>query len=289
MTFAKMSEAKRANSGSSVRRRPPALTHIALGFWLVVSFVPLLWALSGSFKPLEDIFITPPQIVPSNPTVENYSELLTRAPFARWFITSALVASSTAAVSTFLAALAGFGFAKYRFPGERVLFNIVLSALMVPFAIILVPLFVEITRLGLANSYFTYAIPFLLPAFGVFMMRQFILGVPSEVIESARVDGAREFRIFITVVLPLIRPAIGALFVWFFLAVYNDFLWPATFVSDSSMYTLPLGLNSLRTAFSTEYGLVLAGTMLAALPTILIFISLRRQLIDGLAAGAVKG
>ncbi|WP_150307495.1 carbohydrate ABC transporter permease [Planctomonas psychrotolerans] len=263
-------------------------THVGLFFWLIVALTPLIWALSGSFKPIEDIFVSPPQIIPERPTVANYTDLFSTVPFFGWFMRSILIAGGTAAFSTFFCALAGFAFAKYRFPGEKILFNIMLSSLMIPFAIILVPLFIEVTRMGLSNQYIAYSIPFLIPAFGIFMMRQFIVSVPTELLEAARIDGCGEFRLFLGVVIPVIRPALGALFVWFFLTVYNDFLWPAVIVSDSSRYTLTLGLNSLRTAYSTEYGLVLAGTMLAALPTLIIFILLRKQLIEGLTAGAVK-
>lgn len=264
-------------------------THIGLIFWLIIALGPLIWALSGSFKPVADIFVLPPQIIPPHPTFSNYVELFENAPFLSWFITSVVIATATAAFSAFLSALAGFAFAKYRFPGEKILFNIMLSALMIPFAILLVPLFIEVSQMGLSSQYVAYAIPFLLPAFGIFMMRQFIVSVPDELLEAARIDGCGEFRLFLRIVIPVIRPALGALFVWFFLTVYNDFLWPTVIVSDASHYTLTLGLNSLRTAYATQYGLVLAGTMLAALPTLVIFILLRRQLIEGLTVGAVKG
>lgn len=280
----------RATTGMKSRRSSLRSlgTHFALFFWLIIAVAPLIWALSSSFKPVADIFVSPPQLIPARPTLFNYVELLNSVPFMSWFLTSVLIAGGTAALAAFLSALAGFAFAKYRFRGEKVLFNIVLSSLMIPFAIILVPLFIGVTRLGLANNYFAYAIPFLLPGFGVFMMRQFIISVPNELLEAARIDGCGEFKLFLRIVIPVIRPALGALFVWFFLTVYNDFLWPTVIVSDSARYTLTLGLNSLRTAYSTEYGLVLAGTILAALPTIVIFILLRRQLIEGLTAGAVK-
>lgn len=265
------------------------LTYTGLIVWLVLSIAPVLWGLSGSFKTTGDLFTPPPTLIPENPTLQNYVNLLSGVPFLQWFATSLLFATVMAAFATFMCALVGYGLAKYRFRGQGLVFSLVLSALMIPFAVILIPLFVEVSALGLANQYLAYAIPFLCPAFGVFLMRQFIVGVPDELSEAARIDGVSEFGIFIRIILPVIRPALGALFVWMFLQAYNDFLWPNTVMNDPERYTLTLGLNSLRTAFSTDYSLVLAGTMLSAIPTVILFILLRKQLIEGLTAGAVKG
>ncbi|MFE6736566.1 carbohydrate ABC transporter permease [Microbacterium sp. NPDC057650] len=265
------------------------LTYTGLVVWLVLSIAPVLWGLSGSFKTTGDLFTPPPGLIPTNPTLQNYTHLLDEVPFAQWFATSLVLAVVTSAIATFLCALVGYGLAKYRFRGQGLIFGLVLSALMIPFAVILIPLFVEVSNLGLANQYVAYMIPFLCPAFGVFLMRQFIVGVPDELSEAARIDGVSEFGIFLRIILPVIRPALGALFVWMFLGVYNDFLWPNTVMNDSSRYTLSLGLNSLRTSFSTDYAMILAGTMLSAIPTVVLFILLRKQLIEGLTTGAVKG
>jgi multiple sugar transport system permease protein len=263
--------------------------YVGLIAWLVLSVAPVVWALSGSFKTTGELFTPPPQLIPTHPTTVNYTNLLTEVPFIRWFLTSLIIAVATSAVATFLSALVGYGLAKYSFRGRNFIFSLALSSLIIPFGVILIPLFVEVSRLGLSNQYIAYTIPFLCPAFGVFMMRQFIVGVPAELSEAARIDGVSEFGIFIRIILPVIRPAIGALFVWMFLQVYNDFLWPNTVMNVPDRYTLSLGLNSLRTAFSTDYSLVLAGTMLAAIPTIILLVLLRKQLIEGLTSGAVKG
>jgi multiple sugar transport system permease protein len=200
------------------------------------------------------------------------------------------VAIIATAISVFVCALAGYGFAKFNFRGKKVLFAVMFSSLSVPFAVILVPLFILVVKSGLSTPWFSLVVPWVAPAFGIFMMQQYIVqSIPDEIIEAARIDGNSEFGIFWRVVLPLLRPSLGALAVWSFLQTYNSFLWPLVLVSDSNMYTLPLGLNILFSAENRSFDLVLAGSVLASVPTILVFFLLRKQLLDGLAAGAVKG
>jgi multiple sugar transport system permease protein/arabinosaccharide transport system permease protein len=255
-----------------------ALVLLLLGF-----LAPLLWALSGSFKPRGDIFGYPPKLVPDPFTLDNYRTLLTDQPFGRWFLMSTVVAVVATTVSVFVCALAGYGFAKFRFAGKRLLFNVMFSSLSIPFAVILVPLFVILVKTGLGSPWFA-------PAFGIFMMQQYIVqSIPDSVLEAARIDGASEFGIFRTIVLPLLRPALGALAVWQFLQSYNSFLWPLVLVSDSSQYTLPLGLQTLFVSEQRQYDLVLAGAVLAVLPAVALFVLLRKQLLEGLSTGAVKG
>ncbi|MFE6736569.1 carbohydrate ABC transporter permease [Microbacterium sp. NPDC057650] len=265
------------------------LSYAFLLIWLLISVGPVLWGVFASFKTQGELFAPGFSLFPRTWTFANYDALFSGVPFWRWFLISMLFAVAVGALSTFLSAMVGYGFAKFRFAGSSVLFSIVLSALVIPFSLIMVPMFFEVSKMGLANNVLAYAIPFICPAFGVFMMRQFTVSVPSEMIEAARIDGASEWRIFIGVILPVVRPALAALFVWQFLAVYNDFVWPNIIVTNQELFTLPLGLNSLRNAYTTEYGLVLAGAALAAVPTIIIFISLRKQLIEGLTTGSVKG
>ncbi|MFF7788324.1 ABC transporter permease subunit [Streptomyces sp. NPDC007991] len=262
-----------------------ALVLLLLGF-----LAPLLWALSGSFKPRGDIFGYPPRLVPDPFTLDNYRTLLTDQPFGRWFLMSTVVAVVATTVSVFVCALAGYGFAKFRFAGKRLLFNVMFSSLSIPFAVILVPLFVILVKTGLGSPWFALIVPWVAPAFGIFMMQQYIVqSIPDSVLEAARIDGASEFGIFRTIVLPLLRPALGALAVWQFLQSYNSFLWPLVLVSDSSQYTLPLGLQTLFVSEQRQYDLVLAGAVLAVLPAVALFVLLRKQLLEGLSTGAVKG
>ncbi|MFC0673249.1 carbohydrate ABC transporter permease [Brachybacterium hainanense] len=281
------SRAHRADAPALVRRGLLYATLLAL---LVVFIAPLVWAISGSFKQRGDIFATPPSLIPDPATLENYRNLLTTQPFWSWFGISIGTSTISTTVSVLVCAMAGYGFAKFRFRGKRILFAIMFSSLSVPFAVILIPLFVLVVKSGLANPWFALIVPWVAPAFGIFMMQQFIVqAIPDELIESARIDGCSEFGTFRRVVLPLLRPSLGALGVWSFLQSYNSFMWPLVIISDSAQYTLPLGLNILYASENRSYDLVLAGAVLASIPTILVFVLLRRQLLEGLVAGAVKG
>lgn len=274
-------------------RRPLTPGRVALYVVLIVLvavFVfPMLWAVSASFKARGDIFSYPPSLLPSPATLENYRNLLSSQPFWSWFATSTLVAVLSTVIAVFVCALAGFGFAKYEFRGKKVLFDIMFSSLAVPFAVIVVPLFIVLVKSGVTEPLITLVVPWVAPAFGIFMMRQFIeQSVPDEILESARLDGCSEFRIFLQMVLPLMRPALGALAVWNFLNSYNSFIWPLVIVSDPDRYTLPLGIQALYGAQSRQIDMVIAAAVLAAIPSLLVFIVLRKQLLEGLTAGAVK-
>ncbi|WP_078900270.1 carbohydrate ABC transporter permease [Streptomyces sp. SBT349] len=264
--------------------------YATLTVMLLVFVAPMVWALSASFKPRGDIFEYPPNIIPRPFTLENYRNLLGGEPFWNWFAISVVTALLGTAIAVFVCALAGFAFAKYRFAGKRLLFSVMFSSLSVPFAVILVPLFVLIVKSGLSNPWFALIVPWIAPAFGIFMMQQYIIqSIPDEILEAARIDGATEFGIFWRVVLPLLRPPLGALAVWQFLHSYNSFLWPLVLISDTDRYTIPLGLNILFKAENRSFDLVLPGAVLASVPTILVFLLLRKQLLEGLSTGAVKG
>ncbi|WP_202880654.1 carbohydrate ABC transporter permease [Kribbella amoyensis] len=265
------------------------MLYLSLIVLVLVFVLPLVWAAASSFKLRGDIFAYPPKLFPEHPTLHNYQTLLAEQPFWGWFAMSTVVALISTAVSVFVCSLAGFGFAKYRFKGKNFLFNVMFSSLAIPFAVIVVPLFIMLVRTGLNSPYFALIVPWVAPAFGIFMMRQFTeQSIPDELLESGRVDGCGEFMIFWTIVLPLLRPALGALAVWSFINSYNAFLWPLIIVGEPSQYTLPLGLGALFATENRQYDLVLAGSVLAAIPSLLLFIGLRKQLIDGLTAGAVK-
>ena len=267
-----------------------ALLYATLLLLLLAFLAPLLWALSGSFKPRGDIFGYPPKLIPDRFTFDNYRHLVDQQPFWRWFLMSTGVAAIATVVSVFVCALAGYGFAKFRFAGRRLLFGVMFSSLSIPFAVILVPLFVILVKTGLGSPWFALIVPWVTPAFGIFMMQQYIVqSVPDSVLEAARIDGASEFGIFWRIVLPLLRPSLGALAVWTFLQSYNSFLWPLVLVSDSAQYTLPLGLQTLFVSENRQYDLVMAGAVLAVVPAVALFVLLRKQLLEGLSTGAVKG
>lgn len=271
------------------RRTRRGLLYATLTALLLVFLFPLAWAAAASFKPRGEIFSST-SILPIPATLENYERLLSTQPFWSWFAISVGVATISTIVSVFVCSLAGYGFAKFRFRGKQVLFTVMFSSLSVPFAVILVPLFILVVKSNLSNPWFALIVPWVAPAFGIFMMQQYIVqSVPDEIIEAGRIDGNTEFQIFRRLVLPLLRPSLGALAVWSFLQSYNSFMWPLVLVSDSTQYTLPVGLNTLFQAENRAFDLVLAGAVLASVPTVLVFLILRKQLLEGLSAGAVKG
>jgi ABC-type glycerol-3-phosphate transport system permease component len=213
-------------------------------------------------------------------------------PFSNWYVNSLIVASVVTIAVLFFSSLAGFGFAKYRFRGNRVLFLIVLGSTMIPFQLILVPLFIVMSQLSWTNTHYALIIPFMAPAVAIFLMRQFMTSIPSELIEAARIDGATEFGIYWRIMLPLARPALAALGVLTFLGSWNSFLWPLSVLRQQTAMTLPVGMASILggvTAGSeAPIGATMAGATLIIIPVILVFIAVQKQYIAGLTAASVK-
>lgn len=279
-------------AGGRRRQRFSSGRALLYAFLVVIGLVfaiPMVWAVFSSFKARSDLFAFPPTLIPNPWTLENYQTLLATQPFWLWFATSTIVAAVSTVITVLVCSLAGYAFAMFQFRAKTFLFNTMFSSLAIPFAVIVVPLFIVLARTGLTNPYFALIVPWVAPAFGIFMMRQYSeQSIPPELIQAGRVDGAGEFRIFYQIVLPLLRPAIGALAVWNFLASYNTFLWPLVVISDPKYYTLPLGLQAVFGAEGRQYNLVLAGSVLAAIPSLIVFFILRKQLVSGLTSGAVK-
>jgi len=249
---------------------------------------PLFWVVSAAFKPSGEIFSYPPTFLPQAPTLDNFSRLFTEMPIFRYLINSTFIATSHTLLTLFFATLGGFAFAKYRFKGRNLLFAILLGSMMIPFHIILVPLFELLYRIGWLDTYQGVVIPFASGAFGIFLMRQFIISIPSDLIDAARIDGSSEFGIYWRVILPTIKPAMGALTIFAFMAAWNEFLWPIIVLRDTAKYTLPLGLASLVGVYREEYGMLMAGTLLSIVPIITLFLAMQREFVQGITLGAVK-
>lgn len=253
---------------------------------------PLVWMVSASFKPLHEIYAYPPTVIPTNFTTANYNRLITEYPFLNWYGNSVIVAVALTVAVLFFTSLAGFGFAKYQFRGSKVLFVLLLGSTMIPFQLILVPLFIFMSQLGWSNSYWSLTIPFMAPAVGIFLMRQFLLSIPSELIEAARIDGASEFGIYWRVVLPLARPALAAQAVLTFLGAWNSFLWPLAVLHSQNAMTLPVGMASMIGSVSAgrepPIGASMAAATLVTIPVIIIFVAVQKQYIAGLTAASVK-
>lgn len=289
ITYLQAAGGRAGAGGHRVRLLRRAGIYLLLGVGVLICVVPLIWAVSSAFKTNSAIFSSPPQIVPSNPTLGNF-RALGQVSFYQWLFTSLWTSAVSTAIAVIVCALGGYAFAKYEFPGKRILFDVLFSSMMVPFAVILIPMFIEITDMNLANSYLALIIPWLAPAFGIFMMRQFITqSVPTALLEAARIDGASEVGVFLRIVVPTVRPALAALAVWQFLTSFNSFIWPLVAISDPGKYTIPVGLNSLQGTFLRQYGTVIAGAVLSAVPAVILFWALRKKLIEGLTVGAVKG
>jgi multiple sugar transport system permease protein len=256
---------------------------------LLVVVGPFLWMALSSFKPEGEIRSAPPTWWPHTWTLSHYHDLFARLDFPRYFANSALVAVLVTAGNLLICSLIGYALAKLRFPGKRALFLVVLGMLMVPGMVTFVPQFVLISNMGLADSYAGLVLPFLAGPFGVFLMRQFLLSIPDDLIEAARVDGAGEWRIFWRVVLPLCRPALATLGILTFLASWNNFLWPLVVATTDDHYTLPVALALYSIGQNRiYYGLLLAGAVVVVLPVLTVFLVLQRQFLRGIATTGLK-
>ncbi|MYA72205.1 ABC transporter permease subunit [Candidatus Poribacteria bacterium] len=218
----------------------------------------------------------------------NYRNLWKTVPYNRYFINSIFIATASTLLTLFFCSLGGYAFAKYQFRGQKILFGILLASMMVPFQVLLVPLFGLMYDIGWLNSYKAIIIPFSVGAFGVFLMRQFIVTIPSELLDAARIDGCSEFGIYYRIVLPIIKPALGALTIYSFLGSWNGYLWPLIILRDEAKYTLPIGLANLVGIYRQDYGMLMAGTLLSLMPIVILFLAMQREFVQGITLGSVK-
>lgn len=265
-----------------------ALRYVVSGLLAVLSLGPFVFMLLISFQHHHVVTGNPWQWIPTEPTWTTYTDVLTLSGFGRWLGNSTFVAAAATLLAVFVQSLAAYAFACKRFAGQQVLFTLVLAGLMVPGAMTLIPQFLIARELGLLNSYAGLIVPTLAGPLGVFLLRQYMLGIPQSLLDAARIDGCREFGVYWRVVLPLSLPAIGTLAVVSFTGHWREFLWPMLVATDDSMKTLPVGLASLQGQFSTDYGAQMAGALLSIIPVVVVFLALQRFFIRGLTAGALK-
>ena len=260
----------------------------------VIMIVPLYWMLATSFKPPGDVFASPIKWIPDPWTLANYRDVFTLLPFGRFFINSVIVTLSIVAINILFDTAAAYAFAKLRFPGRDFLFFVLLITLMVPFQVNLIPLFrimVALHRISPylgVNTYFGLIAPSAIQVFGIFLLRQYISSIPDDILDSARVDGASEFKILRSIVFPLAGPGIATLAIFTFLSAWNDFLWPLIVTQTDQMRTLPVGLALLARKQEINWGDTMAGTVVTAMPMIVVFLVLQRRFIEGLTRGAIK-
>ena len=263
------------------------LPHIVLLFFSVLAIVPFIWMIFASFKTFKDL-VSSTQMLPQVWTMNNYIEIISRINFPVAFLNSTISATSVTVFTLFTSAALGYVFAKYRFWGKEKLFMLLLSTMMVPFAVVMVPLYITITSFGFANSLSGIIITGLWSAFGMFMLRQFMETIPSELIDAARIDGASEWRIFGQIILPLSGAPLAALAIFAFLGNWDSYLWPLVVLSSPDKQTLPLVLAGLRNLWWTRYEMWSAGSMLTVVPVMLVYSLASKYFIRGIAMTGLK-
>lgn len=261
------------------------LTAIAL-----VMLFPMLWLISTSLKsPTENIWQSPPELLPSQPTLENFSQVWQSLPFATYLYNSILVSVLTVGLNLLFCSLAAYPLARLSFVGRNGIFIAIVATIMIPFQIVMIPLYILTVQLGLRNSYLGVIFPSLASAFGIFLLRQALITVPKEIEEAARLDGTSELGLWWYVMLPAIRPALITLAIFVFIGAWSDFLWPLIVIQDESLYTLPLGVAKLAGTFSLDWRLVAAGSVISITPVLVLFLFLQKYIVPTDTASGVKG
>lgn len=269
-----------------------------LGIWVRTFFIalggivflfPFVWMISTSLTTTDQLFVLPPNLIPNPVDTAAYERLFTQVPIGRWVLNSVGVSLTVTVLQVLTSAMAAYAFTRLHFRGRNVIFVLFLATLMVPFQVMIVPLFIELRYLGLLDTYAGLIIPEIAMPFGVFLLRQAFMGLPRELEEAAFVDGAGHVRIFFTMLLPLSKPALATVAVFSFMGSWNNFLWPLIVINNPDLMTLPLGLSSLSSRFVTDWNLLLAGATISVLPIVAVFLFAQRYVLQGVAMSGLKG
>ncbi len=271
------------------RRANYIVTYILLLVGVAITILPFLWMFFTSFKPEAEVFIFPPQLLPQEPTLGAYSDLFEKVNFGRVFFNSSIITVSFTLLNIFVCSLAGYAFAKLKFLGRDKIFYLFLATIMIPSQVTMIPAFMVLRHMGLLNNYFGLIIPGSASVFGIFLVRQFMLGVPDDLMDAARIDGCNEFHIYWHVVLPLLKPVMATIAIFCFLGAWNDFLWPLIVMTSEKMYTLPVALAMLNGEHNTEWALLMAGAVVVTAPVVAVFFILQRHFIEGVSHSGIKG
>ena len=255
----------------------------------LVFLFPFMWMVSTSLTSPAELFKLPPSIVPSPIDTSGYDRLFSDTPIVKWVFNSVVVSLSVTFLQVLTSAMAAYAFARLQFRGRNALFVLFLATLMVPFQVMVVPLFIELRYLGLLNSMAALIVPEMAMPFGVFLLRQAFLSLPRELEEAAFVDGAGHLRVFFRLVLPLSKPAIATVAVFSFMGSWNNFLWPLVVINNPDLMTLPLGLASMSSRFVTDWNLLLAGATISILPIVALFVFAQRYVLQGVSMSGLKG
>jgi len=254
----------------------------------VLVMFPLVWMVLSSFKTNEELWRVTPTLWPENPTLDGYHYIFSQMPFARYFINSLFVAVATTSLAVLTSAIAGYVFAKFNFPGKNILFLCILASMMIPGTVMIVPRYVLINYIGWTDTYLALIIPQGITVFGIFLMRQYMHGIPMDYVDAARVDGMSEFGIFVQIILPLCKPALSALAILSFIGSWDALLWPLVVISSDSMRTLPMGIAGLATVHSPLLTLMLPAATVTVIPIIIVFAIFQRHFVNAMTSSGLK-
>ncbi len=259
---------------------------VALVLISLVTVFPLVWMVSSAFKTGTEVYQV--GIVPAAPTLDNFEYVFTQVPFARYMFNSFFVSATVTIVALFFHSMAAYALARLRFPGRELIFTLIFATLLVSLPVILVPLFVLVRAMGMLDSYAGLIIPAIFNAFGIFLLRQFYLGIPGELEEAAILDGAGYWRVYTNIILPLSRPILAALAVFFFLANWNSFLWPLTVATNPDLRVVQVGIASFQQQYASAQNYIMAASTVVAMPTMLLFFIFQRQLVESIKTSGFK-
>lgn len=275
----------------SGKRKNNLASYISLSIVFIVALLflfPFYWMISSSFKPLFVAISIPPEWFPKEPIIDNYTYLF-RQNTTRWFLNSFIVSAATTIMVLLTSSMAGYSLSKKKYPGRDAIFWIFVAVMTLPKQVLLVPLFIMMKNFNLFDTYTGLIIPAVGWPFGVFLMKQFTQTMPSELLQSAEIDGCTEWQKFSKIALPLVKPGLGALAIFTFMSSWNDYFWQLIMIKTTLMKTLPLGVASLQEEFSKNYGVIMAGSTLASLPMLVVFLVFQKYFTQGITLGAVKG
>ena len=265
------------------------VVYVFLAIFTITSVGPLIFTLISSFKTMRDVLAFPPSLIPNPAVVTNYATIISNPFFLRWILNAFIYAVVATILNVIFSSMAGYALSRMNFPGKELIFLATLSVMMIPLAVTLIPKFLVVNGLGVINTYWALILPAMAQPFSVFIMVQFMKGLPKELEESAKIDGASTWRTFFQIILPQVKPALTAVAILTFQGAWNDFQWPLVALGTQDMYTLPLGLFFFKSAHYTEYNLLLAGSMFNTMPSLLLFFIFQRYFIEGAVSSGVKG
>jgi ABC-type glycerol-3-phosphate transport system permease component len=294
--MAQVSAQARFRTAAHVNRERPrqfrwiqVILYLFIAIFTIVSIGPLVLSFVSSFKTFHDVLAFPPSLIPNPAVLTNYTQILSDPAFLRWVLNAFIYAVGATILNVLFSAMAGYALARLNFRGRELIFTMTLAVMMIPLTVLVIPKFLVMYNLHLVNTYFALILPAMAQPFSVFLMVQFMKGLPKELEESAMIDGASRWRTFRSIILPLVKPALTAVAIISFQGAWNDFLWPLIVLGTRDMYTLPLGLFFFKSAHYTEYNLLLAGSMFNTIPILILFFIFQRYFIEGAVGSSVKG